>query len=216
MPDWPSLHDGARPERCDLPELGSTTGLALVLPLFAILSCCLLQTPLTWPCCLLRSQAGPHAAAWLYSAARSHVLAHTSAPGVDQGDRRQLDMINYGATRMGEALCFDVTVVSPLTCGRPQLGAAQRDGAMLTVAERRERAAVRACVRGWRVLELTCAAACAAPRANAEPARPGIPALADEVLLTCEGGLVTAQLVSDNFLGTPPTVPTLLAITGAA
>ena len=46
------------------------------------------------------------------------------------------------ATPLGEALCCDVTLVSLLTReGRPQPSAATRDGAAITVAERRKRIA---------------------------------------------------------------------------
>ena len=69
-------------------------------------------------------------------------LARTSAPGVDSADRRRLDFVVYGATPLGEALCCDVTLVSPLTReGRAQPSAASRDGAAIAVAERRKRAA---------------------------------------------------------------------------
>ena len=63
-------------------------------------------------------------------------------PGVDPADRRRLDFVAYGATPLGEALCCDVTLVSPLKReGRPQPSAASRDGAAIAVAERRKRAA---------------------------------------------------------------------------
>ena len=67
-------------------------------------------------------------------------LARTSAPHVDPAaDRRRLDFVVYGATPLGEALCCDVTLVAPLTReGRPQPSAASRDGAAITVAERRK------------------------------------------------------------------------------
>ena len=69
-------------------------------------------------------------------------LARTSARDVDPADRRRLDLVVYGATPLGEALCCDVTLVSPLTReGRPQPSAATRDGAAITVAERRKRIA---------------------------------------------------------------------------
>ena len=69
-------------------------------------------------------------------------LGHTSAPGVAADDRRRLDMLVYGATPMGIALCCDATLVSPLTrTGQPQPCAADTDGAALRVAERRKQAA---------------------------------------------------------------------------
>ena len=69
-------------------------------------------------------------------------LVRTPAPGVDPDDRRRLDFVAYGATQLGEALCCDVTLVSPLTRdGRPQPSSTTRDGAALAVAERRKRAA---------------------------------------------------------------------------
>ena len=69
-------------------------------------------------------------------------LVRTPAPGVDPDDRRRLDFVAYGATQLGEALCCDVTLVSPLTRdGRPQSSSTTRDGAALAIAERRKRAA---------------------------------------------------------------------------
>ena len=69
-------------------------------------------------------------------------LAHTTAPGVPAGDRRRLDVVVYGAAPRGGALCCDATLVSPLTRGgQPQPGAAETDGAVLRVAERRKLAA---------------------------------------------------------------------------
>ena len=69
--------------------------------------------------------------------------ARTSARDVDPADRRRLDLIVvYGATPLGEALCCDVMLVSPLTReGQPQPFAASRNGGASTVAERRKRVA---------------------------------------------------------------------------
>ena len=54
-------------------------------------------------------------------------------------DRRRLDFVLYGATRRGEALCCDVTLVSPLRAdGMPQPGSRDRDGAAIEVARRRK------------------------------------------------------------------------------
>ena len=69
-------------------------------------------------------------------------LAHTTAPNVDPADRRRLDLVIYGTTPLGGALCCDATLVSPLTrTGQPQPRAAATDGAALRMAERRKRAA---------------------------------------------------------------------------
>ena len=64
-------------------------------------------------------------------------LCATTAPGVAPDDRRRLDLVIYGASPMGGALCCDATLVSPLT----RTGPVADDGAMLRVAERRKRAA---------------------------------------------------------------------------
>ena len=57
-------------------------------------------------------------------------LAHTTAPGVHPQDRRRLDLVVYGATTRGGALCCDAARVSPLTrTGHPQPCAVQVDGA---------------------------------------------------------------------------------------
>ena len=70
-------------------------------------------------------------------------LARTSArDDVDTADRHRLDLVVYRATPLVEALCCDVTFVSPVTRGgRRQPCVATRDGAAITVAERRKRVA---------------------------------------------------------------------------
>ena len=69
-------------------------------------------------------------------------LAHTTAPNVGAEDRRGLDLVVYGATPHGGALCCDATLVSPLTrTGHPQPCIVTIDGAALRVAERRKHAA---------------------------------------------------------------------------
>ena len=69
-------------------------------------------------------------------------LAHTTAPNVGAEDRRRLDLVVYGATPHGGALCCDATLVSPLTrTGHPQPCTVTIDGAALRVAERRKHAA---------------------------------------------------------------------------
>ena len=46
---------------------------------------------------------------------RSTTVARSDAcPGCRSGRRRRLDFVAYGATQLGEALCCDVTLVSPL------------------------------------------------------------------------------------------------------
>ena len=68
-------------------------------------------------------------------------LVHTTAPGVNADDRRRLDVVIYGATTNGTALCCDATLVSPLTrTGQPQPCTADLDGAALRTAERRKAA----------------------------------------------------------------------------
>ena len=53
----------------------------------------------------------------------------------------RLDLVIYGATPNGSALCCDATLVSPLTrTGQPQPCAADVDGAALRTAERRKAA----------------------------------------------------------------------------
>ena len=65
-------------------------------------------------------------------------LTYTTAPGVPASDRRRLDLMVYGATAHGGALCCDATLVSPLTrTGHPQPCTAEVDGAALQVAERK-------------------------------------------------------------------------------
>ena len=70
-------------------------------------------------------------------------LVHINAPGVPADDRRRLDLVVYGATPRGGALCCDATLVSPFarTGNHAQPGAADTDGAVLRVAERRKRSA---------------------------------------------------------------------------
>ena len=68
-------------------------------------------------------------------------LADTTAVGVRPDDRRRLDLVIYGATQRGEALCCDATFVSPLgRDGRPTRGAADRDGAAPEAAAQRKHA----------------------------------------------------------------------------
>ena len=55
-------------------------------------------------------------------------LARTTATGVDARDRRRLDLVIYGVSPWGEALCRDATLVSRLA--RP--GASEEDGAALS------------------------------------------------------------------------------------
>ena len=66
-------------------------------------------------------------------------LARTTAPGVREDDRRRLDLVVYGATCNGTALCCDVTLVSPLRAdGNPHPRTARENGAALLRARRRK------------------------------------------------------------------------------
>ena len=65
-------------------------------------------------------------------------LARTTAPSVRSDDRRRRDLVVDGATPLGGALCFDSTLLSPLSRTGPlQPCTAAHDGAALRVAERR-------------------------------------------------------------------------------
>ena len=76
-------------------------------------------------------------------------LVHTTAPGGQAADRRRLDLVVYGATPQGGALCCDATLVSPLTrAGAPHAGAATTSGTALRTAERRKRHAYPELLRG--------------------------------------------------------------------
>ena len=44
-------------------------------------------------------------------------LAHTTAPGVASDDRRRLDLVIYGATPLGGAVCCDATLMIPRMLG---------------------------------------------------------------------------------------------------
>ena len=66
-------------------------------------------------------------------------LANTTAPGVAPEDRRRLDLVVYGATPNGVALCCDATLVSALTRnGLPAHAADSREGAAIAVARKRK------------------------------------------------------------------------------
>ena len=59
-------------------------------------------------------------------------LAHPPATGVPADDRRRFDLVVYGATTNGGALCCDATLVSPLTrTGHPHPCTVEVDGAAL-------------------------------------------------------------------------------------
>ena len=49
-------------------------------------------------------------------------LSRTTAPAVSPDDRRRLDLVVYGATERGEALCCDATLVSPVRSTRRRGG----------------------------------------------------------------------------------------------
>ena len=91
-------------------------------------------------------------------------LVRTPAPGVDPDDRRRLDFVAYSATQLGEALCCDVTLVSPFaregsTVPTPQALCLPRAPSARTAK------AVRARVRDRRTLERRVAP----PRRTARP-----------------------------------------------
>ena len=68
-------------------------------------------------------------------------LSHTSAPGVPTSDRRRLDLVVYGASPLGLALCCDATLVSPITgTSTPHPRAEHTPGIALRMAESRKRA----------------------------------------------------------------------------
>ena len=96
---------------------------------------------------LLARRAGPVERAWFRvaqesgaRAVRKQLLRDTNAAAVPATDRRQLDLVAYGLTRRGTALCCDATVVSPLDRnGRPHGHAADMDGFVPTEAEGKKR-----------------------------------------------------------------------------
>ena len=66
-------------------------------------------------------------------------LVNTTVPGVDPADRRRLDLVLYGASPRGFALCCDATVVAPLRRdGQARSRAPDEDGAELKKAQRRK------------------------------------------------------------------------------
>ncbi len=72
--------------------------------------------------------------------AHKQLLRDTNIPLANPQDQRQLDMVAYGITLNGVALCCDATMVSPLTReGVPVPRAATTDGAALAHAEARKR-----------------------------------------------------------------------------
>ena len=78
----------------------------------------------------------------LHALSGKHTQCRSAYPQEKQEDRRRLDLVVYGATPHGGALCCDATLVSPLTrTGHPQPCTVTIDGAALRVAERRKHAA---------------------------------------------------------------------------
>ena len=70
-------------------------------------------------------------------------------PGMAPDDQRRLDMVIYGVTPRGGALCCDATLVFCLSReGLPQSRLADEDGAALAVAERRKQATYPEPLRG--------------------------------------------------------------------
>ena len=69
-------------------------------------------------------------------------IASLNLPGVSSTDRRRLDLVIYGATPLGEALCCDATLVSALTRGGvPIPRAADNDAVAITAARQRKQRA---------------------------------------------------------------------------
>lgn len=58
-------------------------------------------------------------------------IASLNVPGVSSTDRRRLDLVIYGATPLGEALCCDATLVSALTRGGAPIPPEQRTMTLL-------------------------------------------------------------------------------------
>ena len=124
-------------------------------------------------------------------------LAHTTAPNVDPADRRRLDLVIYGATPLGGALCCDATLVSPLTrTGQPQPCAAATYGAALRMAERCKRAAYPELSMGGAqrlvVLGTEVGRGSVAPRARSGPGQGPAPARPPNC---CQGRLVAKVVV---------------------
>ena len=96
---------------------------------------------------LLARRAGPIERAWTRvlreagaRVAHKQLLRDTNVQVRNPEDQRQLDMVAYGVTSNGMALCCDATMVSPLRRdGRPTPRAARVDGAALSRAELRKR-----------------------------------------------------------------------------
>ncbi len=96
---------------------------------------------------LLARRAGPIERAWTRvlreagaRVAHKQLLRDTNVRVRNPQDQRQLDMVAYGITTSGSALCCDATMVSPLQRnGHPIPRAAIEDGVALARAERRKR-----------------------------------------------------------------------------
>ena len=96
---------------------------------------------------LLARRAGPVERAWSRVAreggarvVHEQLLRDANTAVLLPGDRRQLDLVAYGLTQNGVALCCDATVVSPLSrVGVPHGAAADDNGVALRTAEARKR-----------------------------------------------------------------------------
>ena len=91
-------------------------------------------------------------------------LAHATAPGIASDDRRRLDLVIYGATPLGGAICCDATLVSPLrrdgtpACwgpcsgwGRVASGRVRKRATYPELAHARPRGAQSLCVLGCEI-----------------------------------------------------------------
>ena len=109
-------------------------------------------------------------------------LTLTTAPGVASDDRRRLDMVIYGVTPWGGALCCDATLVSPMSWDANRKGVQRiQTGVALATATRgdvpgatsqRPPAPRRARLGGGRPLGHVSPGSRARPRSPPQAARP--------------------------------------------
>jgi hypothetical protein len=115
---------------------------------------------------LLARRAKPVERAWVRIARESgarvapqQLLRDTNVPLANPADRRQLDLVIYGASVHGLPLCCDATMVSPLRAdGQPHPRTDSNDGVALDAATRRKRRTYRELGSGryGKLLVLSC------------------------------------------------------------